>query len=90
LSAALTDIRQFCRFSSQDLAIERFEQRQFAVAASKGQSKPVVDSTAPLKRNALLTHDAERRGSARRWRTYLLADELRSAGGSVDPAVTSP
>jgi hypothetical protein len=45
----LTDIRQIPAVSRKDRAFEQIEQRQFAVAASQGRSKPPVDSGRTLK-----------------------------------------
>ena len=45
---------RFRRFRAEDRAFARLEQRQFAVTASKDQSKLVVDGGPTLKRAALL------------------------------------
>ena len=46
----LADIRQILAISGQDLTFERLQQRQIAIAASKGRSKPRVDGTGTLTR----------------------------------------
>ena len=51
---SLTDIRQIPAVSAEDRAFARLDQRQFAVTASKGPSKRVVDGGPTLKRAALL------------------------------------
>src|SRR4051812_22880936 len=58
---------RFRRFWDEDRACVRLGQRQFAVAANKGRSKPALGGTRTLKRTALLI---SRHTSPRHCRTF--------------------